>query len=305
MIRGVGRDDLKAYMKDHPGVRFLDFSQLTTFEMCGAKYNYIYGHSLPDPKHPSAIFSAEIVHPMLSDWYIKGGWGGLGAHDALLTKCWKNFQTAIQGRKLTRNQQATYTKGNAQMVISNYIQKYTPDLQLYKVVNSEEVYWGTLDGLKDFLWLSKPDLVLSRVDNALVVVDFKSSQYAFNNKLIPFDRQFLGQAYLTNAKFIMKRHIQLEHRITSEDAEEASINLVPTFLEVDSDLLTEWEAETVQSARDYLSAVEHNVWIKRAPTACNAFNQPCTFMDICTLGHTRDIMLKQAKKVNNMEYLGL
>jgi hypothetical protein len=108
-----------------------------------------------------------------------------------------------------------------------------------------------------------------------------------NADLDSFDRQLLGQAYVTDAQFLMKTHILSAVTGSRDFGTTASLNITRSFDPVEKDQMGEWVDEVCQTAEEILRAKSHNVFVKQAPKGCFAFNKKCEFKDLCSLGSAR------------------
>jgi hypothetical protein len=173
---------------------------------------------------------------------------------------------------------------------------------MYDFVAVEELYWSTIPGADDFVWFTIPDLTLERkTDRKLVTNDFKLSRWDIHAELNTFDRQFLGQAFGAKASFMMKSHIQL--LTDPNDRRPYDTAITRTFEIVENDLMNEWMAELLQSLDEMRSAKKSQVYVKRAPRTCQDFNKPCTFIELCRIGPTREMLIPTWEHGDPMEYV--
>jgi hypothetical protein len=167
---------------------------------------------------------------------------------------------------------------------------------MYRVVESETKRYKVLPGLKA-VYLSIPDLVLERIgDDKVVVNDFKHSTWDMNVDLDSFDRQLLGQAFVTGAKFLMKTHILSSVKSSRDYGTVASFEINRSFDPVETDQMEEWIQEACQTADEIIRAKERNVFVKQAPKGCFAFMKKCEFKDLCSLGGAREHMIATMPK---------
>src|SRR3990167_5709059 len=279
---GLGANSLRCYMVDNPGCFIIDMSQLNTFERCPELYNNVYNKGLQELKGPGALFSSLVIHPLLSRWYLAGGTRPLTP--LMIKKAWMSFNNKCSLLNLRQNQTYAYSFSTVTKLLATYVTQYSLDFDMYKVASSEDFYWKVMTNI-DFLggkviFISKPDLVLMRLgDGAITTLDWKTSMYNTQPTLLPFDRQFLGQAWVTDAKFMLKAFMLLP----------ASAGVYPTlireFAEVDKDLMLEFEKELYISIQQLLLSKQLEVWPKRAPNSCYPFpGITCSFIDLCPLG---------------------
>jgi len=302
---GVGTQSLNAFLKSQPLTVVIDHTQMSMFELCAMKYNYVYNHNLVDDVDVSALYSQHLIHPMLANFYMRKP-----VTEDTFSRAWTVFTKVVDSRRLNNRQRQAYTRANAEYNFNEYVIKYAPDLDMYELVSSEETYWRVLEQgngvVPTKIWLSKPDLVVKRVDDVLGTLDFKQSLYDINRDLLPFDRQFLGQAYTVGAKFIIKRHLQTilpTQRQIDGGAASTTTAFTATTLPVDTQLLDEWVAEQIQNMNEVITAQLSGVWSKQAPSACHAFNKLCKFKSLCSLGKTRDMAISTMEKGNTRAYL--
>lgn len=257
----------------------VDYTQLSLFSFCPRKYWYIYKQCLEQSMGNAPIFSSELVHPAIAAWYLKEepNWG----------KMWEKYTA-----KAPKPDDEFYSLDRAKAIHAGYITQFASDMVEYTVITAEEVMRRGLDFAK---WLSKPDVVLlENLSHDHVVLDIKTSKWGVGSELLPFDRQFLGQARVTKAKWMIKCHVYMTKK-GNEITRSARM--------VSPDLLDEWEEELEQQCR-YLEMCEANgVWPKQAPGSCYAFNRLCEFAGLCEMGGLKDQAIANWKKVNPFEYL--
>lgn len=299
--RGIGLGSLKSFCAANPTYLMLDFTGLSLYEHCGMKYHLIRNEKLQEAKSISALFGSELMHPVLSAWYL----GGCKAppNDLTWDNLWNSFVYKLSPTELA-NAGFSYTKDHFIKACTQYIETYGDDLEKYRVVSSEEIYWAVLPNTH-IIWVSKPDLVLERLlDRKLVSSDFKSSVWDIHQALNPFDRQFLGQAHNTGADFMMKLHILLPR--SKPKTGEAKIIIKRTIEPVDPDLMAEWIREAQFMGEEIQRSYDTGVWPKRSPRACTEFRRVCEFRnDVCPMGLSKGDIIEGMEKTNPMEYLGL
>lgn len=300
-ISGVGVEALKRFIADHPDWLVIDHTQMEKWESCHRRYKYEYVDKLTRVSSYDAEFGA-MLHEMLSEWYeAHGKWhptvGYMSElYDRFQQNCWNASPPP-------NNRMGVFTQQHAMTCFNEYTIRYTPDFQTYEVVTSEELYFRQI--ADRVLWLSKPDLVLRRIgDQQLVTLDFKHSVWDFNRSLLEFDRQFIGQAFAAQSKWMIKAffHSQLPRRV----GEPPTVQIYRPTEPADGELVAEWIDETRAAVKPILEARDTGVYQKRSPRACMDFNRLCEFHDLCVLGrNAAQIMIDSREKVNPNEYLGL
>ena len=290
-----GIASLRKFLRENPKYVVYDYSSVSKYEECHAKYNYVYNHWLRDSESVAALFSSMLIHPPLANWYLSGGrrpWVPPEWQSG-----WDLFQAAVSSLPTTRRD-ALYTLTVDQRLVISYTELFRRDFETYKVLSTERVYWSVFPGAENALWVTKPDLLLERADKERITFDFKTSLYDFNAHLVDFDRQFLGQAYGTGAKHVCKAFMRIPTAYN-----EMLINR--EILPIDEELLNEWFVEMGQTIMEIQRARETGVWVKQAPAGCTAYNRMCVFIDLCKLGKTREGMIDIAEKRHPFTYLGL
>lgn len=257
----------------------LDFTQLSLFTFCPRKYKYIFMDELEHHVGNAAVFGSALVHPPIVAWY---------KHEA---PDWDAYHKAFKA-EAPKPMDDLYNLDRARAVYEKYIEAYASDLDEYELVCGEVAASFAVAGGR---FVSKPDLVLrERATGHVGVIDIKSSKWLIGAELVPFDRQFLGQARLVNAKWMIKTHIQLLKKET---------RLSRSHRLVMPDLLAEWEAELDLVYKWVDACKETGVWPKQAPGSCTAFNSMCEFLDLCGMGKLREGMIAAATKVDSKAYL--
>jgi len=102
----------------------LDYTQLSLFGMCPAKYKYTYRDQLEDVVGNAAHFSSELIHPALSSWY-KG-------EENQWEHWWEKYTAAAPnpGDDL-------YTLPRAEEIYDEYTELYKSDKEEYEVITTE------------------------------------------------------------------------------------------------------------------------------------------------------------------------
>lgn len=294
-MQGRGKESLVAFLAEHPGWRVIDYSQLNLWEACARKYEYEHVKRLQRLEYAPPLFSTLLIHAPLSQWYLTdGNYSPIASewHDK-----WQEF-IGVVSAPLGPRQEGIYTLNNAVACFRAYCDRFRLDFTTYVVESSEEIYWRVLPGIDGVVWLAKPDLVLKRIaDEAVVTNDFKFSAWDFQENLLEFDRQFLSQAYVTGAEFMMKNFIRADNR--------GRVMINREFEPVAVDQLEEWLLETCQNVRHMLNDIETGVYPKRAPGACYAYKRECEYKQLCTLGKSRGFAIDNLDTRNPLEYLGL
>lgn len=281
------------FIKENSDYLVVSHSQIEKFEQCHRKWSYHSIDKLVEQKTWPMNFSGMMLHPALSRWYTSGGKQTFGDKD--WQNAWLAYTTSMEGVPLPRNQTSIYSINNAFTIINTYINQFYKDFEMYKVVESETKRWKILPGMKA-VYLSIPDLVLSRIgDEKIVVNDFKHSTWDVNADLQVFDRQLLGQAWVTDAKFLMKTHI---HTKVGRAGENPLITITRPFDPVEPDQLSEWLDEVCMTADEIQRAREKGVFVKHAPKGCFAFQKKCEFVELCNLGSSRKFMIESMPKRN-------
>lgn len=308
---GMGIESLKLFLADNPIYEVYDYSQLDAFGLCNRKYSYRYVHYVDDPVGAGATYSSKVLHPLVGDFYSNP------RNPPQIDQYWLNF--AATNLVFTGSDQLIYTKqATIDMCNVLYVER-NGDAELYNYVNHEQVYWKVLPDVPNAVWLAKPDVMLERrTDGKKVSVEVKQSKYTYNRNLLAFDQQVLSQAYVTNAKLQLKLFFQYDlnraprvsgtgraNALFTDSSHWVTIRLTASQSIPDAELLQEWLAETQVTVERIQRAKATNIWPKKAPTACHAYNKPCAMSDLCAVGSAREFALKHAEKVNPLEYLGL
>jgi hypothetical protein len=224
----------------------------------------------------------------LSRWYKSGGTEMPDSKSWY--ECWTKYMAALQMVPCPKGKQTIYSQEHADNIVRIYFDMFSKDFEMYRVIASEEKRYRVLPGLKA-VYLSIPDLVLERIgDNKVVVNDFKHSTWDMNTDLDIFDRQLLGQAYVTGAQFLMKTHILSSVR-PNRDGGGTVCDITRPFDPVEPDQMQEWIDEVCQTASEILRAKQKGVFVKQAPKGCFAFMKKCEFHDLCSLGSAREHMI--------------
>ncbi len=296
-LSGQGKESLQAFIAEHPDWLVVDNSQMSQWEQCARKYEYIYRESLPDQRGTTAEFSSTLVHVPLNEWYKSERI----PNDTDWQYFWNEFQSRTMGVSRLGRYDASFNLNVAQGIFNRYTNRWQTDLEMYDFVSGEELYWRALPN-STIVWLSKPDMILRQKDGVLANVDFKVSAYDINEALIEFDRQFLGQSYAVGTGTMIKKHIRVQF---TSGGGVRDYHLNQTVTSVDHDLMDEWVEETTQVGKHMQSDILAGVFPKRAPRACHDFNRQCAFMEMCQVSKTRKMLIEVAEKVNNREYLGM
>jgi len=282
------------FMKENPDFLVISHSQIENWDRCQRLWHYVSMHKLATEVTWPMKFSGMMLHPALSRWYKSRGRELINSKEWVV--CWNKYMESIEMVPCPKGKQLIYSQQHARSIISTYINQYDKDFEMYRFVASEEKRWKVLPGLK-VIYLSIPDLVLERIgDNKLVVNDFKHSTWDMNSGIDSFDRQLLGQAYVTDAQFLMKTHIRSEIKASREFGSTTSLEITRPFDPVEKDQMDEWIDEVCQTASEIIRAKEHNVFVKQAPKGCFAFMKKCEFHDLCSLGAARTHMIDTMPK---------
>jgi len=280
------------FIAENPDYLAISHSQIESWDRCQRYWHYVSMHKLATEVSWPMKFSAMMLHPALSSWYSNKG--SLVKFD--WPKCWSNYMEAVQMIPYPKGKALIYSQQHANDIVNGYITRFDKDFEMYRFVASEEKRYRVLPGLK-VVYLSIPDLVLKRIgDDKVVVNDFKHSTWGMNADLDPFDRQLLGQAYVTGAQFLMKTHIVSSVKSSRDYGSVASFEINRPFDPIEPDQMEEWVAEVCQTAEEILRAKERNVFVKQAPKGCFAFNKKCEFKDLCSLGKARSFMIESMPK---------
>ena len=300
---GVGIDTLKAFLKENPDFKVYDFSSVELADQCLRKYKYRYIDHVEDKTGIEAAFSNYIIHPALGASYEK-------PYSEFVKQCadakwwqplWKNFQNSGV-RPVTSKQERAYRLEVAQRIIRVFSDSYPSEFELYKLIGVELVYWRVLPGLKNAVWVAKPDLMITRrVDDLPMSGEIKVSTWDFNRNLNVMDRQILSQAWATGVKWQMKIFCQ----IVMDRNEFYEVRINREIKQPEDSLMAEWLDEIQFSVGVLQDAAASDIWPKRAPRSCHDFNKPCAFIDICPLGNAKDLILDNMPKSNPWKYLGL
>lgn len=258
----------------------LDYTQLSLFTFCPRKYKYIYRDCLEHHVGNAAHFSSLLVHQGIAAWYKneKPDWAG-----------WYDLYLAV----VPKPDDELYTLPRAQKVVELYSEQFASDREEYELVGAEVA--GSFEISNNDRFISKPDLILSeKTTGNRGVIDIKTSKWAINAELITFDRQFLGQARLVGAQWMMKSHVQLLKKDT---------RLTRSYRLVTPDLLDEWQRE-IETVYAFIAICEKTgVWPKQAPGSCTSYNSLCEFVELCGMGKLREQIVTNWKKVDPFAYL--
>jgi hypothetical protein len=291
-------------MADHPDWLFIDHSQLERWEQCPRKYKYEYVDHLAKQTSWDTEFGTAL-HKLLSKWYLTGPNWYPNTNE--LRQIWDEFSETIASAAQPRQDRLPiFTVDHLTNCFSQYIDRYRPDFETYRVVSSEEVYFREIS--EGVIWLAKLDLLLERIgDGQLVNNDFKHSTWDFNRDLLAFDRQFVGQSFAADTKWMIKSffHSALP-RSRPGQAVRPTINIYRPTEPADSELTTEWLEETRMMLKPILEARKTDVYPKRAPRACMDFNRLCEFSELCVIGRkAAKMLIEDRERVNSHDYLGL
>lgn len=276
----------KEFFAEHPDFTPVSFSQIEKWEQCHRKWAYYYLDKLESPKSWASEFSSALIHPVLSRWYVDNG----KPTDIDWMKLWHDYISVIgQIPPSSKADTQIYTLRTAQTHLGLYMDQYKLDFDMYDTVSSEEMFFKIIPGVSKFVYLSKPDVLLQRkTDKKKVTLDFKHSKWDINADLSSFDRQFLGQAWVTDAKFMMKTHMQTKYTIKTDSEYITKRSHEP----VDDDQMKEFVEELQMKCDQIAMAKAKNVFPKHAPKACNDFRKPCEYIDLCRVGSGRQSMIE-------------
>jgi len=279
------------FIAENPGYLVISHSQIENWDRCQRLWHYVSMHRLATEVTWPMKFSGTMLHPPLSEWYKHKGL----FHEFDWGDAWAKYMDAVGMVPCPKGKQSIYSLQHAREIVAAYVDQYDKDFAMYRVIASEEKRYKVLPGLKA-VYLSIPDLVLERIgDDKVVVNDFKHSTWDMNADLDVFDRQLLGQAYVCDAKFLMKTHI-LSSVGSVRNGGQATFDITRPFDPVEIDQMKEWIEEVCQTASEIIHAKEKNVFVKQAPKGCIAFNKKCEFKDLCSLGSARSFMIESMPK---------
>jgi hypothetical protein len=282
------------FMQENPDFLAISHSQIENWDRCQRLWHYVSMHKLATEVTWPMKFSGTMLHPAFSRWYKSKGREIMGSEGWQV--CWRKYMDSVQMIPCPNGKGPIYSQQHASNIVTEYINQFDKDFEMYRFLESEEKRYKVLPGLK-VVYLSIPDLVLERIgDDKVVVNDFKHSTWDMNADLDSFDRQLLGQAYVTGAQFLMKTHILSSVKSSRDYGTVASFEIKRPFDPVESDQMDEWIQEVCQTAEEILRAKEHNVFVKQAPKGCFAFNKKCEFHNLCSLGAARIHMIETLPK---------
>ena len=260
----------------------MDASQEVLFSLCPRKYFYVYEQGLKDEMGLAALFSKHLIHAALAIQYASLNL--LLSPYPDLDKLWENYiAEAGEGARMD----SFYTLDLAQRALDKYaFDGYlVRDREEFDVVEVEAVKSRRLND--ELSWISKPDVVLSHKEiGTIYPLDFKTSKYApkgLSIKRVPdytrdilFDRQFLGQVWITRGEGHITRHFKLG--VNDITISEQRLDSIPEVL------LKEWEEERkeVLTLKEKYRTI--GVWPKNAPQACYNFGYVCPFLRLCNVG---------------------
>lgn len=281
------------FIHENPDYLVISHSQIGNWDRCQRYWHYVSMHRLATEASWPMKFSSIMLHPALSRWYKSGGTQTIDL--IRWQQHWAEYMETVHMVPCPKGKQAIYSQRHAIDIVNKYVDQFNKDFEMYRFIASEEKRYRVLPNLK-VVYLSIPDLVLERIgDNKVVVNDFKHSTWAMNADLSSFDRQLLGQAYVTDAQFLMKTYIYSSVR-TSREFTTASCEITRSFDPVENDQMNEWINEICQTATEILRAKQYNVFVKQAPNGCFAFNRKCEFHNLCSLGTARQYMIETMPK---------
>lgn len=264
----------------------LDYTQLSLFGLCPARYKYTYRDQIKHTMGNAAQWSSEIIHPCLANWYTD--------KETDWDKLWSKYSEVA-----TDPGGDVYTLDKAKTLYKEYVERFISDKEEFEVLTSEvtgSTPVGPVEALpNDGRFISKPDLLLrERATGKVGSADFKVSKYNIQADLLPFDRQFLGQARLSGAEFMLKMHIQVL---------KTKIVFNRSYQVVNKELLDEWEAELLQEYKWVEDCERTDIWPKHSPDACYAYFTPCPYIGICNAGVLRQKVIDSAEKADSFGYL--
>lgn len=334
-MRGVGVESLKFYLRENPASKVYDFSQITAWEQCGQKYAYKYIDKIPDIQGVGAAYSSHVMHPSVALCFQLSG-GSFWERNDDSVKWWldcnKNYHKALEHSDIIPNdkEMQLFTIENARKALNELLAQCR-DMSIfhqYEYVNTETVYWRVMPGLKDAVWLSKPDVMLLRTNDRInAPVEVKVSAWNINMLPLAFDRQLLSQAWTSDAginirlffwfekvykkapQAAIKSHKKdmtaTEALVQPEPANDVRVRLHISNTPPDRLLLEEWLVQVTSVVGEMQRARESEIYPKRAPRACHDFNHTCEFIDMCPLGVGAKYVTEGMPHVNPLEYLGL
>jgi len=288
------QQSFEEFMRENPDFLAISHSQIESWDQCQRKWHYTSMHKLATEVTWPMKFSGMMLHPALSRWYKSNGMEQLDSK--AWAECWQEYMRIIGPIPCPRGKQAIYSKNHANEIVHKYTEMYYKDFAMYRFVASEEKRWKVLPDMK-VVYLSIPDLVLQRIgDDKIIVNDFKHSTWNANTMLEVFDRQLLGQAFVTDAEYIMKTHIFSSVTLSRNYGAETFCEITRSFNLVEKDQMQEWLDEVCQTASEIIRAKENNVFVKQAPHGCFAYAKKCEFTDLCSLGSARSYMIDTMPK---------
>lgn len=292
------------FMNEHPDWIILDNSQNAEYGACPERYNHRYNRGVHGTNSAAAEFGKWMVHEPFEHWYSHGMNDAAMPSDVSWSNWWYGYQAGITGQLLKPNENLAYQPANAKQALLLYVQQYAADEGMYKVLHTESVFWATLPDLEGVVWLSKPDLVLELIaSGGFMTVDIKSSVWANGENLIPFDRQFVGQAYATGSSEMMKIFIRFE---VQSGQRGVRVHVSRQRVKLEEETLHEWVRDTIHDAKTIMESHRSGVWPKRAPRACHEFNRLCEMYSLCENGRKQaDKTYHHMLRSNPLEYLGL
>jgi hypothetical protein len=302
MIHGKGAKELLAFLAEHPDWIMIDHSRLERWEQCPRKYKYEYVDNMYRESSYDAEFG-NLLHKLLGEWYLKGpSWN---PDQSFLNRIWNQFlDVCYNAPSPQANRAAVFTLEHAMRAFAAYKERYAPDFETYDVVDSETLYFREI--MPGVLWVSKPDLILRRKgDQQLVTLDFKHSVWEFNRNLLSFDRQFVGQSFAAESKWMIKVFFHSQTPLPGRTGAPV-VRIYRDVEPADGELASEWLNETIMMIKPILEAKQTGVYPKRAPRACMDFNRLCQFAEICQIGKIAgQIMIDAREKTNPNDYLGM
>lgn len=277
------------FISENPDYLAISHSQIENFERCHRYWNYVNMERLATTVSWPMRFSGDMLHPALGRWYESNGKETMDS--SAWQQCWQKYIAAVEMIPCPKGKASIYSQQHASDIVTKYANMFADDFTTYLFVASEQKRYKVLPNLK-VVYVSIPDLVLKRVeDDKLVVNDFKHSTWDVGADLDSFDRQLLGQSFVTGAEFLMKTHI-----FSSETKGVASFKITRPCDPVEPEQMSEWIDEVCMTADEIVRAKAKNVFVKHATKGCTAFNKKCEFKQLCSLGKDREFMIETLPK---------
>lgn len=268
----------------------VDNSRLETYDACPQLYDYKYNLELdPGESNLAARFSTHMVHIPVQRWYESNGVYRPDWEERF--KAWNPSQ-----EELLAQRHNDYSAAAADRLFDEYITRFSGDLEDYDFECAECYYTKDLDPDNTIpSWGAKLDMLLKRKsDDMIIPFEFKSSRYDYILIGLPFNRQVLGQIYVTHSEKCVVNYFGLNSRdFRKNDYRISRFEVEPTPEE-----LERWRKETSQEVWNMEVSRIEGVYPRKSHS-CKRFNKECAFLELCLGSKSYDAF----DKTDSLEYL--